>query len=286
MELISAKLHTSIGSFPSSSSLTGFLTSDDDVSPIKTYPIYVTNNAQINNLENKDGKIEEDEEDQQKSAKNKQINNTLIILNEEYELMHKIVIEHEIEHIACYKTKISISTCNDVRIIQKYGTELRTLCILDEENVCSSCFFLNGNGLCITKKNKITLYNINDIINRYHAQLDAIEKQKEKLKKRRKIRRGLQSGATTPRSITSEATTQGGGDTTRGGDNSNIFSFDQEDDDSDLDEELQEIMDNINELEANDNALVVRYRTIYIETSPPSLVLNFFFFYIFYPCTQ
>lgn len=274
MELISAKLHTSIGSFPSSSALTGFLTSDEDVSPIKTYPLYITTNTEINKLEKKDNAkkvyFNDDEED-------KPINNTLIILNEEYEIMHKIVIEYEIKHVICYKTKISISTTNDVRLLQKYGTELRTLCILDEENVCSSCFFLNGNGLCITKKNKITLYNINDIINRYHAQLDAIEKQKDKLKKRRKIRRGLQSGATTPRSITSEATTQGGDP-----DIKEIFSFNlnDNDDDSEIDTELMEIMDDINE-DTDINALIVRYRTIYIETHPPSSVAH-----SFNPCTQ
>ena len=95
MELISAKLHTSIGSFPSSSALTGFLTSDEDVSPIKTYPVYVTTNTEINKLENKDGKkIYEDEEEKELDDKSsKLINNTLIILNEEYEIKHAIVTD-------------------------------------------------------------------------------------------------------------------------------------------------------------------------------------------------
>eukprot|EP01084_Bolivina_argentea_P215474 365821_1 len=254
MEQLSAKLHTSIGSFPSSSSLIGFLTSEDGVSPIKTYPVYVSKNISNNN------------NNEEKKQKQSEIhNNTLIILNEQYKIMHKIVLKNKcINHVSCYKSKLAISTCNDVRIIQKFGNQLRTLCILDEENVYNSCFFLDGNGICIVKKpNKITLYNINDIINRYHAQLDAIEKEKEKLKKRNKLRKGIDSSATTPKSVVSD-----------------VFSFtnksqnnNDNDDDSEIDSEfIGDIIDDVNQSNTQQdiNALVVRYRTLYIETTKPN----------------
>eukprot|EP01083_Nonionella_stella_P157564 511664_1 len=170
MEPITAKLHASIGSLPSSCSLTGFLSSDEETSPIKTYPVYVTNNG-------------------------------FIILNEEYKMQHCVQIETEITHISCCGTKIAICTKSDVRIMQQFGVELRTLCIVDEQRIDNACFFLNGNGLCITKANKITLYAVEDLIHRYDAQLDAIEKAKEKLKKRKKMGKGLESGATTPKSL-------------------------------------------------------------------------------------
>ena len=163
-----------------------------------------------------------------------------------------------------------ISTALDVRIVEKFKSELRTVCVLDEENVFNSCFFLNGQGLCIAKRHKVTLYSIHDIVNRYHAQLDAIDQQKERLKKRKKMRRGLQSGATTPRSMASE--TSRGGAADGGAVGTDLFSFQSAVDDDEINElEMMDIMNDLDSIEAeqNGNALVVRYRTIYIETVPP-----------------
>lgn len=141
MELISAKLHPSFGSFPSSASLSGFLNSEDGVSPIKTYPVYASNNS-------------------------------ITILDEKYEIMHQIHVDSSIKCITCHHNKIALCTKNKVEIIQKYGTEFRTLCILEESDVSNLCFFLNGNGICIATKNKLTLYSTEDLMNRYHHELD------------------------------------------------------------------------------------------------------------------
>ena len=123
MELISAKLHTSIGSFPSSSDLTGFLTSDENVSPIKTYPVYITTNLDESEIiQDKDGK--KINENDIKHV----INNTLIILNEEYEIMHKIVIEYEIKHVEKLRTTGSATQ----QAFNSLGI-MRTMCICERK---------------------------------------------------------------------------------------------------------------------------------------------------------
>ena len=128
---LSASLHSSLGSFLSSASLTGFLHSGTDASPSQTWPVYV---------------------DAQRNA--------LIILDAVYSIAHALAFSSPIRHISCSQMQVSVSTQTDVRVVSKLGNELRTVCVLEEQNTCCSCLFGQdtARGLCIAKEDELLLF--------------------------------------------------------------------------------------------------------------------------------